>query len=201
MGYWTVACDALCHDVHCGVIGCTGCSSCGNPHLARISGSWGLMAATSARLLPACWEEETSMTGSRTVLWCWEGCGRPARTSRPLALCDGEDAQSVDALPWRCLPAFRSPSPRPASISLPSLLTPSLSLSLPPSTPSSQVGISTSRIHARGPVGVDGLLTSRWLLRGAGQRVNKDKDVHYLHRALPLEKEAGEKHEGMNGSV
>mmetsp|Transcript_4554 Transcript_4554/g.16322 ORF Transcript_4554/g.16322 Transcript_4554/m.16322 type:complete len:781 (-) Transcript_4554:159-2501(-) len=49
-----------------------------------------------------------------------------------------------------------------------------------------EVGISTSRIHARGPVGVKGLLTTRWLLKGQGHIVSKDTDIEYTHKPLPL---------------
>ncbi|XP_028120436.1 delta-1-pyrroline-5-carboxylate synthase-like [Camellia sinensis] len=49
-----------------------------------------------------------------------------------------------------------------------------------------EVGISTSRIHARGPVGVEGLLTTRWIGRGSGQVVDGDKGVIYTHKDLSL---------------
>lgn len=52
-----------------------------------------------------------------------------------------------------------------------------------------EVGISTGKLHARGPVGVDGLLSERWLLRGHGQ-VSTDYGPGkraYRHRDLDPE--------------
>jgi glutamate-5-semialdehyde dehydrogenase len=55
-----------------------------------------------------------------------------------------------------------------------------------------EVGISTSRIHARGPVGLDGLTTYKYILRGRGHMAHdyQGPDAkRFLHEHLPVDPE------------
>ena len=51
-----------------------------------------------------------------------------------------------------------------------------------------EVGISTNKLHARGPVGLEGLVIYKWLLKGHGQIVADYAEgrSHFTHRPLPL---------------
>lgn len=53
-----------------------------------------------------------------------------------------------------------------------------------------EVGISTSKLHARGPVGVEGLTTYKYVLRGSGQiarHYQGPKARTFVHRPLPTD--------------
>ena len=53
-----------------------------------------------------------------------------------------------------------------------------------------EVGISTSKLHARGPVGVEGLTTYKYVLRGSGQVARDYQGTDgrkYMHKRVPSE--------------
>jgi delta-1-pyrroline-5-carboxylate synthetase len=53
-----------------------------------------------------------------------------------------------------------------------------------------EVGISTARIHARGPVGVEGLLSTKWILDGvdhAAAEFSENGPRQFVHESLPLQ--------------
>lgn len=62
-----------------------------------------------------------------------------------------------------------------------------------------EVGVSTSKVHARGPVGLDGLTTTKWVLLGTGQSAadyQGQAAKRFLHEALADELDPAWKHGG-----
>lgn len=51
-----------------------------------------------------------------------------------------------------------------------------------------EVGISTGRIHARGPVGIEGLLTTKWIVEGHGDVVADFTEgrKQFVHQPMSL---------------
>lgn len=57
-----------------------------------------------------------------------------------------------------------------------------------------EVGISTGRLHARGPVGVDGITTTKWICVSTSQdgdtaKQYADGDKKWVHKSLPIEQD------------
>jgi glutamate-5-semialdehyde dehydrogenase len=53
-----------------------------------------------------------------------------------------------------------------------------------------EVGVSTSKVHARGPVGLDGLTTTKWILLGEGHAAGPYQGAtprRFRHEPLPPE--------------
>lgn len=52
-----------------------------------------------------------------------------------------------------------------------------------------EIGISTNKTHARGPVGLEGLVIYKYKVKGQGQTVSEYSDANgksFTHKALPL---------------